>query len=453
MTKRDRDRSVEQWLRQTPVPGARADDCLDAETLAAWAEGLLDGPQRATAEAHASNCARCQAMLAVMVRTTTAAAASTGSPIRKWLMMLGPPMAAAAAVALWFAVGQDHRAPALDSLSKQQAKAEVEAAPSLVMPPVPSVSREADGKVTSPSSDLAAERRARAEPQTLADARKEREARPNSAASTVTVAPATEGNEKKDLAAAKRVDAVTGADRLGAVASLPPPPPPPAAPRPAENAQTAAGNRPAPAAAAPAGPPQQANQAQNQTQNQAPNQNQVQTQAQSPPVQRQQALEERVIVADKPAARAADDSAAASRSGGRGGVAGGVADTSAFSFRTKVGDFELAAAASTIRWRVVEGRTVQRSPDAGATWSNHYTAASGVFLTAGTAPSSTVCWLVGRAGAIMVTRDGASWQRVTLPEVADLASVTAPDARTAIVTTVDGRRFATTDGGRTWTRQ
>ena len=109
--------------------------------------------------------------------------------------------------------------------------------------------------------------------------------------------------------------------------------------------------------------------------------------------------------------------------------------------------------ASTIRWRVVEGRIVQRSLDSGATWANQYTADSGVFLTAGTAPSSTVAWLVGRAGAIMVTMDGVSWERVTFPEVVELASVIASDARTATVTTVDGRRFATADGGRTWTRR
>ncbi len=95
---------------------------------------------------------------------------------------------------------------------------------------------------------------------------------------------------------------------------------------------------------------------------------------------------------------------------------------------------------------------MQRSPDAGATWSNQYTAPSGVFLTAGTAPSATVCWLVGRAGAIVVSTDGV-WQRVTFPDAVDLASVVAPDARTATVTTVDGRRFATADGGRTWTRR
>jgi hypothetical protein len=284
MTQRDRDQSVEQWLRQTPVPGAPSDDCLDAETLAVWAEGLLEGPQRAAAEAHASSCARCQAMLAVMVRTTPAAAASTGSPFRKWLMMLGPPMAAAAAVALWFAVDQDRRTPAADSLGKQ-AKAEAESTPTAVMPRLaPPVALEADRKLPATSSDADLQRRERAAPQALADARTELERRLGSAAPTASLAPATVGNEKKDLAAAKRVDTVTGEDRVGAVAPAPvvspPPPPPPAPPRPAESVQAAAGNRPAPAAVVPGPPPQQqANQAQNQAQNQAPNQNQVQVTA------------------------------------------------------------------------------------------------------------------------------------------------------------------------------
>ena len=42
--------------------------CLDAETLAAWSEGSLDAAQRAAAEAHASECARCQDLLAAMIR-------------------------------------------------------------------------------------------------------------------------------------------------------------------------------------------------------------------------------------------------------------------------------------------------------------------------------------------------------------------------------------------------
>ena len=300
MTQRDRDKSVEQWLRQTPVAGAQVDACLDAETLAVWAEGLLDGSQRAAAEAHASNCERCQAMLAVMVRTAPAAAASTGSPLRKWLMMLGPPMAAAAAVALWVAVGQDHRAPVLDSLSSQQAKAEVESARQPGIPPsASSVPVEEDRKLPPASNDRDAQRRERAAPLTLADDRQEREAL-ESAAKTAAAAPATAGNEKKDLAAATRVDTVIGRSRIGAPAptpvASPAPAPPPAAPRPTESQQAAARSRPDAVAVVTAPPPQQqANQAQNQAQNQAPNQNQVQTTAQSPAVQRQQqALEERL---------------------------------------------------------------------------------------------------------------------------------------------------------------
>ena len=63
-------------------------------------------------------------MLAVMVRTTPVASASARSPIRKWLMLLGPAMAAAAAVALWVAVDRRREPSVIDELSKGQAKAE-----------------------------------------------------------------------------------------------------------------------------------------------------------------------------------------------------------------------------------------------------------------------------------------------------------------------------------------
>jgi photosystem II stability/assembly factor-like uncharacterized protein len=35
----------------------------------------------------------------------------------------------------------------------------------------------------------------------------------------------------------------------------------------------------------------------------------------------------------------------------------------------------------------------------------------------------------------------------------DLSGVRASDARTATVSTIDGRTFATTDGGQTWRQQ
>ena len=44
----------------------------------------------------------------------------------------------------------------------------------------------------------------------------------------------------------------------------------------------------------------------------------------------------------------------------------------------------------------------------------------------------------------------ATFTRVDLAERLDIASVSATDARIAIIATVSGRRFRTEDGGRTW---
>lgn len=73
-------------------------------------------------------------------------------------------------------------------------------------------------------------------------------------------------------------------------------------------------------------------------------------------------------------------------------------------------------------------------------------------LTASAAPSESVCWVVGRGGVVMLTTDGRTWRRVAFPEITDLSAVRATDARTASVTTADGRMFSTSDGGVTWNR-
>lgn len=104
------------------------------------------------------------------------------------------------------------------------------------------------------------------------------------------------------------------------------------------------------------------------------------------------------------------------------------------------------------RWRIVNGLVVQHSADAGANWETRPIGSVAV-LTAGVSPSATVCWIVGRAGTVLLTTDGTVWQSVTFPENVDLMAVTATDARAAIVTTVDKRTFETIDGGVTWARK
>lgn len=106
-TERDRDRSVERLLRQslrTGTGSAVSGACLDAETLAAWVDGGLRGHDLATTEAHVSQCARCQAMVAALARTPSAVPASQPWWRRGFgLGWLVPLTAGAAAILLWFA--------------------------------------------------------------------------------------------------------------------------------------------------------------------------------------------------------------------------------------------------------------------------------------------------------------------------------------------------------------
>ena len=104
---------------------------------------------------------------------------------------------------------------------------------------------------------------------------------------------------------------------------------------------------------------------------------------------------------------------------------------------------------AVVRWRVGRGGLIERSVDAGASWIRQ---SSGVTadLLAASAPAELVCWAVGREGTVLVTTDGTTWTRVGPPSRVDLVRVHARDARSATVTTRDGSRFTTTDGGLRW---
>ena len=111
--------------------------------------------------------------------------------------------------------------------------------------------------------------------------------------------------------------------------------------------------------------------------------------------------------------------------------------------------FAFRSSNQNVQWRIVAGVTVERSTDGGSTWQTQSTGATGR-LTAGAAPSQTVCWLVGMGGIVLVSKDGRTWQRVEFPEPVDLVAIVAQSDSTATVTTADGREFSTTDGGKTW---
>jgi hypothetical protein len=155
------------------------------------------------------------------------------------------------------------------------------------------------------------------------------------------------------------------------------------------------------------------------------------------------------LVMISPPEQPAASAQTATSSGAANGVAGA---------RSAIGGAALGAlAASNSRqkaaptWMAGKRGTILIRDADGITRSQH----SGVEtdLTAGAAPSTTVCWIVGRSGTILRTTDGENWTKIASPTDADLAGVAADSAERAIISTAAGQRFGTTDGGTSWHQQ
>ena len=99
--KHDADDAIARLMRGRVEPGPAAGPCLDAESIAAWFDGTLTAAQQREAEAHASTCARCQALLAAMAQTEPAPAPRRSLMLVRWF---APALVAAAAVAVWINV-------------------------------------------------------------------------------------------------------------------------------------------------------------------------------------------------------------------------------------------------------------------------------------------------------------------------------------------------------------
>lgn len=334
--------------------------CVDAETLAAWADKALSPEAAASVERHAASCARCQAMMAVFVRAELPAVAPQAESwwrrLRlEWLVPIG---AAAAAVAIWVAV-PDSPDRATVSLESSPGTGETATprddtrAPQV--PPRDSPAASAVGR----SREVA-----KADSTGPSDARARQEA----------VAPDEKRELERDSAALAKTEPAREAAQSLAPAATP-----------------------------------------------------------------TEALAARV----QPAAPAGADRDAAVGSRTLGAAR---ADT-----RAAVAVSQFAAPGGGVRWRIVDGR-VERSTD-GATGWQAVSAIDTPGIVAGSAPDSSLCWVVGRAGAIWLTTDGRQWQRLPPPAPVDLVDITARGTRSADVTAADGRVFRTDDAGGTWQRR
>ena len=102
-------------------------------------------------------------------------------------------------------------------------------------------------------------------------------------------------------------------------------------------------------------------------------------------------------------------------------------------------------------WRVGSNGKIEHSTDNSRTWMLQK---SGVTadLTAGSATSGKVCWVVGKAGTVLLTTDrGKHWKQLNPPTKEDLGGVNAVDDKRASIWTVShSKSFETNDAGATW---
>jgi Putative zinc-finger len=429
-------------LRETLHAGMSGESpgCLDAETVARWADDTLSRKERAAVEAHAASCARCQSMLAAMARTAPPAVTRAWfrSPIVAWAV---PLTAAVAALLIYVQVMPLSRPadrafatspPAPAASAANQTLAARDYAPDLRAPAQTtaggSAPTSAEGfgasTIARPASgggSLSGERPAdsaerSAKPlgeRPAGQAGLSAEARPDSTRAKAEARAKEAQADRSAPAAAKampsQAPAPAAVAELAAPATPQPPSPvasspapPTAAVRPAEAPRAAA-----PAVASPAAPP---------------------------------AAVAGGVTGGRIASR--DDSP----------ERGNAARLLALSARRPASTIVIPSSTASTRWRVIS-TVVQRSTDGGTTWEDTQPTGASAAPTAGASPSPLVCWLVGPQGLVLLSTDGRTWKRLVFPETVDLTSVLAMDDARATVTTADGRTLATSDRGVSWIRR
>jgi hypothetical protein len=416
-----KDKAFDRILAEA-LSSAAHKDCPDAETLAAFYEHSLAPAETAHWRAHFAGCSRCQQTLAAMaasdpnplaadevarlgelVAASAPPAAAPKSRVLNWPRFLDPrtlaPLAAAAvlAVALWATLHSPSPAP--NEIAFQ-------------FPSVP------------PITEPPASESAPAPPSALAE--------PSAANS-----------------AAKKSSPATEQFAVSNPASAPPAPPPPA---PRAMAQSAA-------------PAQSDAAALDEAKETTP----AELEQSAPPEQAQSASGSAAGSGGGVAAGASESTSAAAAPPAVNGLVGGTVEgrlSAAAPRKEKIvraravsADKSVATTNPQVLWRFGSAGSIEHSTDGGATWTPQSSPVQ-TDLLAGSAPSETVCWLVGRNGVIVRTIDGMHWELVPSPPQAEQNSqppdwtfIDARDAQSATIGAADGRRFSTTDAGKSWQPQ
>lgn len=417
-----RDRQVEQLLRRVLVARPTT-ECVDAEQLAAWADGGLPAPQAAVVERHLGDCSDCQAMLAAFVASEPPASAPVPFWHRWRLQWLVPIAAASVVVFAWTMVSRepgDASAP-----STTMARVEPAEAPALESG-APFVPASGSGASQSVRPDTAVVPELAERGMTAMTAPLD-QAPASSADEPAVMAEPVVGTQERSISVVAPAPSVvaSGARALPAAA----PPSPPAATR---ASQAAPPSPPAPVVSAAA-------------------RSGVAVPAAGSAEQAPAMSGQRSFSGAAPQGQLMMEAAAASAAGAFP-VHARVENSEPVDFRAPAGETRVTVGgALTTTWRIGPDGRVRMSNDAGQTWSV-VPLDPALFITAGSAPVEGVCWLIDRGGAVLRATNGADFQRTAFSAPDVPVSVLAVDANQATVVTDGGGVFMTTNGGATWTQ-
>jgi hypothetical protein len=435
MASQEEDKAMAGLLRRTlasDAAGAEGTDCPAPEVLAAYFDRALDADETARYDLHFSQCSRCREQLAATVRAgdvdeAKKEAASGGSwlPRPRWLM----PAAAAFAVLVLIAGITLHKWKSME-VANELAMSHPDAATSSALEsraaasPAPS---ESSAPAASASPAVAPKNQMLSGGVARDKTTEEMYARVLPSPPQKKQAAAAQASREKNAPAAPATDSISSAENA-MVAEAPP----------ATSAQglDIAPTKPeassAAADSAPRAPEEGAKQpgtAKGKT---------AARPASSPPAAA--AVGSLSAKATNFAARGAPDAAERAR-----------IQQAQMSSNLMAG-FPVQTPDPNVLWMISASGSVGRSEDGGASWRYQSLETSDHFV-AGSAPTAKICWLVGEHGEILRTIDGKTWATVQPPVVANFegfAGIEAKDESSVTVTTGDGRKFSTTDGGKTW---
>jgi hypothetical protein len=444
-----------------------AEKCPDAEVIAAYAEQTLEPAESGQWEVHFATCARCRKILRVLaasadtplagkevtqlgelVSTVRAPVEITGGPAGRsgpkfgdWrVRWLAPALGMAAVLAVWFAMRPPWRVTdhgATETLVAQAPKEELPQSPAPAEPD--RLSRNAAPQDQKTDAAAPPPARPSANPQSLSSPAQAPGKRQADAVNQIGAISPSAGNENGSLQENKKLDSPRSGREIQAPAIPPPPPPLPKAQAAME---------------VPAAPQSEARAELDTAEKQAPQAKTKASAMANAPARDKEQAEARQEAGATTGGAVAQQTPAKLQSNGR--------SDQAFAVMRPIQKLSslLKSPSGLTFWRAGKSGMIERSHDAGKTWVPQRSPSQEDWL-AGAAVSDSVCWVSGRNGAIARTMDGEDWERVAPPAQAAgmdgklpyWVGVTTRDARSAVVTASDGRRFATADGGKTWQLQ